>query len=75
MQLLGGIFGGLAHLIFGGGGKKVVPLPTATRDDAAAIVSRDDALRRRKAGLADMTNGTTGYEAGAGSVGRLVVGN
>lgn len=82
MELLlgiGAIFGGakaigLAGKILGGG-KGPQPLPQATRDDAAAQAAKDTALLRRKGALADMTNGSTGYELGAGSTGRLVVGN
>ncbi|WP_310532522.1 hypothetical protein [Novosphingobium sp.] len=87
MQLLGAIFGGGAKLLgiglagslaakaIAGGGKGAQPLPQATRDDAEAMAMRDNALLRRKGALADMTNGSTGYELGAGSTGRLVVGN
>lgn len=68
---------GLAGLLLGGGKKPkpVQPLPQATRDDAAAIASADDELRRRKGSAADMITGVRGAEPGIGSVGKLVVGN
>lgn len=71
-----GVFGGLLGI----GKKKKAPeqpsmLPTATRDDARAMVDRDDALRRRKGSAADqILNGSTGAEA-AIAPGRLVLGN
>jgi hypothetical protein len=51
------------------------PLPTATRDDAAAQVKNDDAIRRRQGAAADIVTGKTGAEAARGTVGRLVVGS
>jgi hypothetical protein len=39
------------------------PLPTPLRDDARAIVERDDELRRRRGGASDIVNGLGGVEA------------
>ena len=72
--LLGGVVGGLLGLK----GKKPVaaqPLPTATRDDAAAEQARQDAWRQRRGNAADMiVNGSAGAEL-TGRGGRLVMGN
>lgn len=71
--LIGGVVGGLL-------GKKkqpvaAQPLPTATRDDAAAEQARQDAWRQRRGNAADMiVNGTAGAEL-TGRGGRLVMGN
>lgn len=54
--------------------KLPAPLPSATRDDAAAMVAQEDELRRRKGGAADIITGTGGAEA-ALSGGKLVLGN
>ncbi|HQS69733.1 MAG: hypothetical protein B7Y36_08275 [Novosphingobium sp. 28-62-57] len=59
-------------------GKKKPPAGTpiqATRDDAARMVERDQELARRRGAAADIITGTTGAEAAAGSIGRLVVGS
>ena len=71
---LGALFGG-AGLVMAVTHKGPKPVPAVTRDEAAAQVAKSDELARRKGALADMTNGTTGYEAGSSSAGRLVVGN
>lgn len=78
-KILKSAFGIIPGLL-GIGKKKKAPvqpamLPTATRDDARAMVDRDDALRRRKGSAADqILNGSTGAEA-AIAPGRLVLGN
>ena len=74
--LLNVLTGGLVGLIFGGrksSGPKM--LPQANRDAAEATVAAQDELSKRRGAAADMMNGTTGYEAGAAQVGRLVVGS
>lgn len=78
MQLLGGLggllFGGAARLLGLGGKKQVAAQPVATRDDAAAAVARDDALRRRQGSVADMiVSGSAG--ATPGMVGKMVLGS
>lgn len=69
---------GLVGLVFGGGGKQqqaMAPLPQATRDDAAAMIEREDRLRKRKGSASDMlVNGYSGAEP-TSAVGRLVVGS
>lgn len=49
------------------------PLPTVTRDDAAARSAANDELLRRKGGSADILNGTGGAEAPL-SGGKLTLG-
>lgn len=73
---LGGLLGGdLVGKLFGGKKKETVKaLPQVSRDDAAAEMERDDELRRRKGGAADILNGQTGTEA-ALSGGKLVLGS
>lgn len=39
------------------------PLPVATRDTAAQLIAREDELRRRKGGAADVLTGPGGAEA------------
>ncbi len=41
------------------------PTPTPTRDDARILADRNDELRRRRGGAADILNGSSGAEAGA----------
>lgn len=41
--------------------------PTATRDDAADAVARDDELRRRRGSAANLLLGPSGAEAQAGT--------
>lgn len=55
--------------------KPPVMLPAPTRDDARQQMRDEDALRRRQGAAADIVTGTSGAEAGSGSVGRLVVGS
>lgn len=66
--LLGGLFG-----------SKKKPAQTtmqqATRDDARALADREMELARRRGAASDIITGTTGAEAAAGSIGRLVVGS
>lgn len=38
-----------------------------TRDDAADIAARQDALRKRKGSMADQVTGAAGAEAGSGA--------
>lgn len=78
--LLGGPLGGL--LAFGAAGalmkkKDAGPkaLPQVDRDLAEAQQTAMDDRLRRIGSAADMMNGTTGYEAGASTTGRLVVGS
>jgi hypothetical protein len=51
-----------------------VPLPSATRDDAAAAADQADALRRRRGGAADMVTGAYGAEA-LGGTGKATLGS
>lgn len=81
MKLIGGlgglVLGGIGKLLGVGAGKQqqVAALPAPTRDDAAAMVEREDRLRRRKGSASDMiVNGSSGAEP-TSPVGRLVVGN
>jgi len=55
--------------------KAPTPLPVATRDDAAAAIKNEDAIRRRQGAAADIVTGTTGAEAARGAIGKLVVGS
>jgi len=55
-------------------GKPPAPVPTVTRDDAAAQIQADDELRRRKGAAADIVNGTGGAEAPL-TGGKLTLGN
>lgn len=73
LATLGGV--GLLASALGGkkGGPK--PLPQVSRDTAEAQTAAMDELARRRGAAADMMNGTTGYEAGAATTGRLVVGS
>lgn len=65
----------LGTALFGGRPKPAASaLPTATRDDAAAMLASGDELRRRKGGAADILNGTSGTEA-AVTGGKLVLGS
>lgn len=41
------------------------PLPTVSRDDVISGIARDDMLRRRRGGAADMLTGATGAEVTA----------
>lgn len=69
---------GLAGLLFKPfGKKKEAPkaLPQVNRDAADATLAAQDELAKRRGAAADMMNGTTGYEAGASTTGRLVVGS
>lgn len=50
------------------------PLPSATRDDAAAMVAAEDELRRRKGGAADILNGASGAEP-ASAGGKVTLGS
>jgi hypothetical protein len=50
------------------------PLPTVTRDAAAAQIAADDELRRRKGGAADILSGAGGAEA-ALTGGKLTLGS
>lgn len=65
--------------LFGGGGKKKTqnasPLQQTARDDARALADRERELARRRGSANDIITGTTGAEAAAGSIGRLVVGS
>lgn len=55
-------------------GKPPAPLPTVTRDEAAAKSASMDELRRRKGAAADIVNGTGGAEA-ALTGGKLTLGS
>lgn len=72
------LFGGLAGLLLNPFGKKKEgpkALPQVSRDAADSTLAAQDELAKRRGAAADMMNGTTGYEAGANSTGRLVVGS
>ena len=75
--LLNAAFGlaGLLFKPFGKGKEAPKPLMQVNRDAAEATVAAQDELARRRGSAADMMNGTTGYEAGASTTGRLVVGS
>lgn len=78
MSGIANAFFGLAGLLFHPFGKKSPPpqpLPQVNRDAADATLAAQDARAKQRGAMADMTNGTTGYEAGASSVGRLVAGS
>lgn len=82
--LVGGPVGAAAGATIGYGAGSVLepgkrgPTRTAigqvTRDDATAMISNQDELRKRKGGAADILNGTTGAEAVL-SGGKLVLGS
>lgn len=44
-------------------GKPPAALPGAQRDDARAEIDREDELRRRRGGAADLVTGASGAEA------------
>lgn len=67
--------GGLVGLLFGKKSSGPKMLPQVNRDAAEATVAAQDELGKRRGAAADMMNGTTGYEAGAATTGRLVVGS
>lgn len=77
MSALANAFFGLAGQIFKPFRKKEGPklLPQVSRDAADATLAAQDELAKRRGAAADMMNGATGYEAGANSTGRLVVGS
>jgi len=67
--------GGVLGAAFGGKVKKPPrPIPQATRDDAAEMAARDDALRLRRGSAADLLL-SGGAEPGGGSLGRFVLGS
>lgn len=71
----GGLLGMGARALFKNKKKSAVqPLPTATRDDGAALAQEEDEFRRRKGSAADILTGSTGAEA-ALSGGKLVLGS
>jgi hypothetical protein len=72
---MSGLFKGIGHLLFGSPVQPPVPPAVVTRDDAAALAARDDELRRRQGSAADILTGSAGAEPGAGTIGRLIVGN
>lgn len=55
-------------------GKPPAPLRPVTRDDAAAQIATDDALRRRQGAAADIITGAGGAEAPL-SGGKLTLGS
>lgn len=65
LKPLGKLFGGALKAlgIISTPGKPPSPLPTVTRDDAAAKIASDDELRRRKGMAADILTGARGSEA------------
>jgi hypothetical protein len=73
--LVKAVFGGIGSLLGIGGKKQIKALPQVSRDAADATLASQDELARRRGSAADMMNGTTGYEAGASTTGRLVVGS
>lgn len=54
--------------------KLPAPLPQPTRDDAAAAVRMDDALKKRRGGAADIMFGASGAEAAPGTTGKTALG-
>jgi hypothetical protein len=73
---MAGLFKGIGHLLFGSPVQPPVPPPVVTRQDADVLAQRDeDQLRRRQGSAADILTGSAGAEPGAGSIGRLIVGN
>ena len=66
---------GAAKLLGGGSARQIVPLPDATRDDAAATVAANDALARRRGGAADILTGSSGATAAGSSIGKFVAGS
>lgn len=70
------VIGPLLGAIIGGKKKPQTSAPMqATRDDARALADREMELARRRGAASDIITGTTGAEAAAGSIGRLVVGS
>lgn len=67
--------GPLLGALIGGKKKSSGPLQQAGRDEARLMADREAELARRRGGAADIITGTTGAEARAGSIGRLVVGS
>ena len=55
-------------------GKAPTALPAPTRDDAAAQIAADDAIRKRRVGAADIITGATGAEASL-TGGKLTLGS
>ena len=52
--------------------KVAAPAPVATRDDAVRAAMKDDELRKRRGGAADILTGASGAEAAAPGVKNLV---
>lgn len=73
LPVLGGLFG-IGAKLFQKQPKAPVIQQPATRDDAEEIARREDELRRRKGGAADIVTGTGGAEPTV-SPGKFVPGN
>ncbi|GGD73975.1 hypothetical protein [Croceicoccus mobilis] len=67
------VTGGVLGLAMGGKKKTVAQPGPVSRDDAAMEAERNDALRKRRGGAADMLTGTGGAEAGGGA--KFIAGN
>jgi len=50
------------------------PLPTVSRDDVISSIAKDDMLRRRRGGAADMLTGASGAELAAPSSAKDLLG-
>jgi hypothetical protein len=50
------------------------PLPTISRDDVISGIAKDDMLRRRRGGAADMLTGANGAEVAAPSSAKDLLG-
>ena len=55
--------------------KLPAPVRTPTRDDAAAEIASEDALRKRRGGAADILNSAGGVEAGSSAGGKDTLGS
>lgn len=83
--ILGGPIGGAIGAVAGsaadslingkGGPAPISTVPQVRRDDAAVQQASDDALARRRGGVADMLTGSGGAAVPQSAVGRLVVGS
>lgn len=76
--VLGGLLGVGANALLGGKKKKLPVQPASlltSRDEAIDQIEAEDELRRRRGAAADLISGTRGVEAGARSIGRLIVGS
>ena len=72
-KLFGGLLKGLGVISTPDTKALSAPLPSASRDDAAAAIEQDDELARRRGAAADISTGAQGAEAPS-TGGKLVLG-